>query len=39
MDDPAHRMYLAEQITRLVLYVAALVASLYFGFRKKRPPK
>jgi hypothetical protein len=39
MADAAHTEYLAEQITKLVLYAGALLISLYFAFRKKKPPK
>ena len=39
MADPAHTEYLAEQITKVVLYAALAVVGLYFAFRKKKPPK
>jgi hypothetical protein len=38
MADPAHTEYLAEQITKLVLYAVLAVIGLYFAFKKK-PPK
>lgn len=39
ISDPAHTEYLAEQITKIVLYIAAILAVSYFSFRKKKPPK
>ena len=37
--NPAHTEYLAEQITKIVLYVALAAVGLYFAFRPKKPPK
>jgi hypothetical protein len=39
MNDPAHTEYLAEQITKVVLYGVGALVALYFVFRKKKPSK
>jgi len=36
MNDPAHTEYLAEQITKVVLYGVGALVALYFVFRTKK---
>jgi choline-glycine betaine transporter len=41
MTEPVHAEFVAESITKIVLYVIMGAVALYFGFRKKKdtPPR
>ncbi len=37
--DSTHTEFVAEQITKIALYVALALVGLYFTFRPRKPPK
>jgi hypothetical protein len=37
--NPAHTEFVAEYVTKIVIYVILAAVGLYFFFRPRKPPK
>jgi hypothetical protein len=37
--SPSHTEYVAEQITKIAIYLVLAAIGLYFTFRTRKPPK